>query len=229
MQTHTLSAEKRDQTGKGAARQLRIRGLVPAIYYGPGQPATGIAVSPKELVAALSTEFGRNALVTLKIPGGDQLAMVQDVQIHPVTRRPLHVDFYRVDAEHPIERNVPLLVEGKAKGVVAGGELVVIYRSVPLRAKPGTFPARVTVDVSALEIGDHVKVSELKLPAGVEAALPADRSVISCATIRKAREEEEAAAAAPGAAATGTTVPPAAGGKPAAGTKAGASKPPAKG
>jgi large subunit ribosomal protein L25 len=229
MQTHTLSAEKREQTGKGAARQLRIRGLVPAIYYGPGQAATGIAVSPKELVAALSTEYGRNALVTLKIPGGDQLAMVQDVQIHPVTRRPLHVDFYRVDAEHPIERNVPLLAEGKAKGVVAGGELVVIYRSVPLRAKPGTFPARVTVDVTALEIGDHVKVSDLKLPDGVEAGLPAERSVISCTTIRKAREEEEAAAAAPGAAATGTTVPPAAGGKPAAGAKAGASKPPAKG
>jgi large subunit ribosomal protein L25 len=222
MQTHTLSAEKRDQTGKGAARQLRIRGLVPAIYYGPGQAPTGIAVSPKELVAALSTEHGRNALLTLKMAGGDQLAMVQDVQVHPVTRRPLHVDFYRVDAEHVIERLVPLLVEGKAKGVVGGGELVVIYRSVPLRAKPGTFPARVTVDVTPLEIGDHVKVSELKLPEGVEAALPADRSVISCTTIRKAREEEEAAVAAPGAPATGATVPPA------AGAKAGASKPPAK-
>jgi large subunit ribosomal protein L25 len=222
MQTHTLSAEKRDQTGKGAARQLRIRGLVPAIYYGPGQAATGIAVSPKELVAALSTEHGRNALLTLKLAGGDQLAMVQDVQVHPVTRRPLHVDFYRVDAEHVIERLVPLIPEGKAKGVVGGGELVVIYRNLPLRAKPGTFPARVTVDVTPLEIGDHVKVSELNLPEGVEAALPADRSVISCTTIRKAREEEEAAAV-PGAPATGATVPPA------AGAKAGASKPPAAG
>jgi large subunit ribosomal protein L25 len=221
MQTHTLSAEKREQTGKGAARQLRIRGLVPAIYYGPGLPPTGISVSPKELIAALSTEHGRNALLTLKIGGEDQLAMVQDVQVHPVTRRPLHVDFYHVEASHLIERRVPLIAEGKAKGVVGGGELVVIYRDVPLRAKPGTFPARVTVDVTPLEIGDHVKVSDLKLPDGVEAALPAERNVISCTTIRKRKDEEEAAA--PGAAATGATVPPA------AGAKATPSKPPGKG
>src|ERR1700754_2992764 len=132
MNTHTLSAETREQTGKSAARQLRSRGLVPAVYYGPGQTPRGLAVSPKELPAALSTEHGRNALLKLQVGGKDELAMVQDLQIHPVTRKPVHVDFYHIDAEKPIERRVPFLVEGKAKGVVAGGELIQIYRDLPL-------------------------------------------------------------------------------------------------
>ena len=225
MNTHTLITEAREQTGKSAARQLRQRGLVPAVYYGPGQEPTGLAVSPKELTAALSTQFGRNALIKLQIAGKEVLAMVQDLQIHPVTRKPVHVDFYRVDSEQPIERRVPFTAEGKAKGVVAGGELVVIYRELPLRAKPGQFPAKLTVDVTNLDIGDHIKVADLKLPEGVEAVLPPERNVVSVVTMRKRKDEEEAAAAAPGApgaAPTGTTVPPA------AGTKAGASKPPAK-
>jgi large subunit ribosomal protein L25 len=218
--TATLIAEPREQTGKGAARQLRMRGQVPAIYYGPGHAPTGLSVVPKELIAALSTAHGRNALLTLKIAGKDELAMVQDLQIHPVTRRPVHVDFYRVDTAQKIERLVPFVAEGRAKGVVAGGELVVIYRELLLRAKPGQFPARITVDVTNLEIGDHVKVKELQLPEGIEAVLPAERTVVSCTTLRKRKEEEEAVAGAPGAAAAGATTPP-------AGAKAGASKPPA--
>lgn len=200
MQTHTLTTEAREQTGKGAARQLRARGLVPAIYYGGSAAPTGLAVLPKELIAALSTEFGRNALLKLKIGGKDELAMVQDLQIHPVTRKPLHVDFYRVDEAQVIERNVPFITEGKAKGVVAGGELAVIYRQLPLRAKPGQFPSKITVEVTNLEIGDHIKVKDLGLPSGVEVVLPAERNVVSCVTMRKRKDEEEAATAAAGAA-----------------------------
>jgi large subunit ribosomal protein L25 len=221
MSTHTLTTETRTQTGKGAARQLRLRGFVPAVYYGPGHEPSGLAVSPKELIAALSTEFGRNALVKLTIDGKDELAMVQDLQVHPVTRRPLHVDFYRVDTDREIERAVPFVTEGRAKGVIAGGELIVIYRELTLRAKPGHFPAKIVVDVTNLEIGGHVKAKDVVLPAGVRATLPPERSVISCITMRKRREDEEAVAAVPGAAATGTTVPPAAAG----GSKA---PPPAK-
>ncbi|HKU44211.1 MAG TPA: 50S ribosomal protein L25, partial [Polyangiales bacterium] len=99
------------------------------------------------------------------------------------------------------------VAEGKAKGVVAGGELVVIYRDLPLRAKPGQFPAKITVDVTPLEIGDHIKVKDLQLPAGVEVVLPSERNVVSCVTMRKRAEEEEAAAApgAPGAPAAGAS------------------------
>jgi large subunit ribosomal protein L25 len=194
MQSHSLSAEARELIGKNAARQLRARGLVPAVFYGPAMEPAGLSVSPKELTAALSTPHGRNALISLTIGGKTELAMVQDLQIHPVTRKPLHVDFYRIDPERVIERLVPFVAEGKAKGVVAGGELIVIYRDLPLRAKPGHFPPRLSADVTPLEIGDHIKVKELALPPGVEVVLPAERNVVSCVTMRKRKEEEEAAA-----------------------------------
>jgi large subunit ribosomal protein L25 len=219
MQTHTLTTEARQLTGKGAARQLRARGLVPAVFYGRETAPAGLAISPKELIAALSTPHGRNALITINVGGSDQLAMVQDLQIHPVTRKPIHVDFYRIDPTQPIVRKVPFVVEGKAKGVVAGGELVVIYREVELRAKPDQLPARITADVTPLEIGDHIKVKDLALPPGVEAVLPPERSVVSCVTMRKRKEEEEAA-----------PVPGAAGAAPAAGaspSKAPSKAPPA--
>lgn len=208
MQTQKLTTEARALTGKSAARQLRARGLVPAVFYGPETKPTGLSVSPKELAAALSTAHGRNALITIQVGGKDELAMVQDLQVHPVTRKPVHVDLYRVDAEQTIVRRVPYVAEGKAKGVVAGGELVVIYRDLPLRAKPGQFPARLTSDVTPLEIGDHIKVKDLALPEGVEVVMPAERNVVSCVTMRKRKEDEEAAAAAaaaPGAPAAGAS------------------------
>lgn len=219
---HTLVAEARPTTGKGAARQLRAKGLVPAVYYGPGHEPTGLAVSPKELIAALTSAHGRNTLIKLQIGGKSEMAMVQDVQIHPVTRHPLHVDFYRVDLEREIEREVTFVADGRAKGVVAGGEMTVIYRALPLRAKPGAFPSSVHADVTNLEIGDHVKVKDVKVPAGVTVALPSERNVISVTTVRKRKEDEEAAA--PGAAA-GASVAPAAGGSKAPPAP---SKPPAK-
>jgi large subunit ribosomal protein L25 len=220
----TLVAESRPQTGKGAARQLRAKGLVPAVYYGPGHEATGLAIRPKELIAALSSAYGRNTLISLQIDGKTENALVQDVQVHPVTRQPVHVDLYRVDLNKEIEREVAFVADGRAKGVVAGGEQTVIYRKLPLRAKPGAFPSSVHADVTNLEIGDHIKVKDLKLPEGVTVALPAERNVISVTTIRKRKDEEEAAApGAPGAA--GASAAPAAGGsKP----PAAPSKPPAK-
>ena len=225
MQTHTLTTEARDLIGKSAARQLRARGLVPAVFYGRDTKPSGLAVSPKELTAALSTPFGRNALVTIKVGGKEELAMVQDLQVHPVTRKPIHVDFYRIDSTLQITRKVPFIVEGKAKGVVAGGELVVIYRHLDVRAKPDQLPANIKVDVTPLEIGDHIKAKDLPLPAGVEIVLPGERNVVSCTTMRK-RKEDEAEAAAAAAAAPGA---PAAGGSPSKAPPAKTpSKPPSK-
>lgn len=219
---HTLVAEARPTTGKGAARQLRAQGLVPAVYYGPGHEPTGLAIRPKELIAALTSAHGRNTLIKLQIGGQAEMALVQDVQIHPVTRQPVHVDFYRVDLNVEIEREVPFVADGRAKGVVAGGEMTVIYRNLPLRAKPGAFPSSIHADVTNLEIGDHIKVKDVKLPEGVSVALPSERNVISVTTIRKRKDEEEAAA--PGAAAAGAAAPAAGGSK----APPAPSKPPAK-
>jgi large subunit ribosomal protein L25 len=125
------------------------------------------------------------------------------------------VDFYKIDPERAIAREVMLFTEGRAKGVVAGGELIISFRSLSLLAKPGVHPARVTLDVSNLDIGDHIKVKDVVLPAGVTAASPAERNLVSCITMRK-RMEEEVVAGPGGAPVAGA---PAAGAAPAAAAK----------
>ena len=96
METHTMQAEVRSGSGKGPARQLRAKGLIPAVFYGQGVSPTPIAVKPKELTKALSGVLGRNQPITLSVGGKTELALVKELQIHPISRQPLHVDFYRV-------------------------------------------------------------------------------------------------------------------------------------
>lgn len=233
MEPLALTTEPRHETGKGANRRLRAKGLTPAVFYGPGQEgAVQLAVSPKALHHALATPFRRNQVMELAIGSDRRLAMVRELQVHPVTREIEHVDFYSVSLERTVDVKVPFTHEGRAKGVVAGGEIFVVFRDLPLRATPGKIPSEIKVDVTNMELGDAIRVKDLKLPEGVTALLDPERSLISCAEPRKRPTEEEEAAAAGGAAPAGGTVPPAAGGAaPAAGAAvkpAAAAKPAAK-
>jgi len=205
METQSLKVQIRNTKGKGPAKQMRAKGDLPAIFYGPGQPGVALSVPPKELLTGLRTKFGRNVLFKLDVEGKEEFAMLSELQIHPVTREPVHADFKRVDLEVPVSVRVPLVVEGRAKGVVKGGELRVNFRTLPLQAKPSQIPAAVVVDVTELEIHQATRVKDLALPEGVRVALPAEQAVVAVATERKIVEEEAApgaaAAAAPAAAA----------------------------
>jgi large subunit ribosomal protein L25 len=217
----TLSTEIRDSRGKNAARVLRAQGRIPAVFYGSGTEPVALSVSPKELSAALSTEIRRNAVLELEIGGQKQLAMVKELQVHPVTRELRHADLYRVQLDVPVVVHVPLKALGKAKGVVEGAELFVLYRELPVRTTPDKIPAVIEVDVTNLGLNETLHVKDLPLPAGVSVALPAERSVISCHEAHKKADEEADAAATPGAPGA-----PAAGAAPAA--AAPAAKPAAK-
>jgi large subunit ribosomal protein L25 len=217
MEPLTLTTELRTNTGKGPARRLRAQGLIPGVFYGRAAEATGIAVTPKALTQALSTPYRRNTLLQLELAGQKRLAMVKELQIHPVSRKVLHVDLYEVALDRPVRALVPFATEGRAKGVVAGGELYVVFRDLPVRAAPDKIPDVIKVDVTNLELGDAVRVKDLALPPGVEVVLDAERSVTYCAEPRKLAPEEDetkpaaaegaAAAAAPGAAAPAGTAP----------------------
>jgi len=214
MQATTLTTELRDSRGKSAARQLRAKGRIPAVFYGNGTEPVALSLSPKELSAALSTDVRRNAVFELELSGQKQFAMVKELQVHPVTRELRHADLYRVSLDANVTVPVPLRASGKAKGVAAGGELYVLYRELPVRTTPDKLPTAIDVDVTELEMGRTLHVRDLKLPEGVAVALPAERSVISVAEARK-RVEEEADPAAAGAG--GAAAAPAAGAaKPAA-------------
>jgi large subunit ribosomal protein L25 len=223
MEPTTLSTEIRDSRGKNAARQLRAKGRIPAVFYGSGTEPIALSISPKELSAALSTEIRRNAVLQLDIAGQKQLAMVKELQVHPVTRELRHADLYRVALDAEITVQVPLRALGKAKGVVEGAELFVLYRELPVRTTPDKIPTVIEVDVTGLGLNETLHVKDLPLPAGVSVALPAERSVISCHEARKKQDDEADAAATPGAPGA-----PAAAGAAAAAAPAAAAKPAAK-
>ena len=210
MDAHPLTTEPRTDRGKGAARQMRMRNKIPGVLYGPGMEPATLALAPKELNEALSGPYRRNQLLQLKLADTEHLALVRELQVHPVTRAFLHVDFYRVDPEREVEVAVPLRTQGKAKGVVSGGELRVTLRDVPVRARPTAIPAEIVVNVSELDLGDVVRGSDLPLPEGVSTTLDPHRSVVACSVPRRQKDEDEekgaeGAAGAEGARATASS------------------------
>src|SRR6185503_18824380 len=134
MEPLALPTETRTDTGKGAMRRLRARGLTPAVFYGPATPKPlQLAVSPKALTHALATPYKRNQVIALEIGSDRKLAMVRELQVHPLSRQIQHVDFYEVALDRTIDVKVPFTTEGRAKGVIAGGEITTVFRELPLR------------------------------------------------------------------------------------------------
>jgi len=211
MDAHTLNTQARTGSGKGNARQLRRDGLIPAVFYGPATDTTSLQVSPKDLTDALSTDHGRNQLLKLQVDGKEQLALVKELQVHPVTRAPLHVDFYSVNLDSVVEREVPLKTTGRARGVLAGGELRVMFRHLPMRGAPNLIPAAISVEVSEMDLGDSVKVRDISIEAGVAIAMAEDSNLVAVVTKRHRpeddEEETEGAAAGDAAAATDADAP----------------------
>jgi large subunit ribosomal protein L25 len=228
---HSVTAKPRTVSGKSAAKRLRSEGQVPAVAYGKDLAATSLSVTPKDIVAIIKSERGQNTVLQMKVDGGkDLLVMIKSYTYHPVSRSLEHVDFVEVKLDRPVDVNVPLLVHGKAVGVVGGGLLRQVYRTVPIRCLPDRIPLKLDTDVTHLELGDAIATKDLKLPEGVEVRLPAEQTLVAVVAPEKDRTEEAApapgaAAAAPAAAGAAGAKAPAAGAAPAA---AGDKKEPAK-
>ena len=171
MATNLVKAETGRPRGTRPSRRLRRDGRVPAVVYGRGTEPLTVSVDRTELRVALNTEAGLNALIMLDVDGGRLLSIIKDLQRHPVRRDVLHVDFLRIDADEEVEVDVPLVLVGEAKKVTQASGMVdqVIHR-LPVRAKPDDIPAEVTADVSELEVGSSLRVSEIELPPGVAPA-----------------------------------------------------------
>jgi large subunit ribosomal protein L25 len=212
MEALKLATESRTETGKGAARRARAAGMIPAVFYGPKSKPVSVTVAPKAFTAALSTPHRRNALIELDLAGQSHYAMIKELQVHPVTRKVLHVDFYEVALEDKVSTHVPFVADGRAKGVIAGGELNVIYRELPVRAAPGYIPAVIHVDVTNMALGDYLRTKDLQLPEGVEVTFDPERSLVTCLEPRKRPTDEDEAA--PGAAKPAEAAAPAAAAKP---------------
>ena len=190
-----LTAERRTATGRSAVRKLKAAGSVPAVIYGAKDKAEPLQVSRRDINAMLSHAAGENILVELEIAGKSRLALVQEVQHAPVGGAILHIDFHAVSMDEVIEADVPLEPLGTANGVKnMGGLLEQNLRSLAIECLPRDLPDVITVDVSALNIGDAIHVREIPLPTGVTTRVQPDLTAFS--VLAPTVEEEPVAAAA---------------------------------
>ena len=204
-----LDAEFREDQGKGASRRLRHLGKVPAILYGGKRDARALLVDHTKLAQLMDNERFYSTILALKVGSQQQAAVLKDVQRHPFKNRIMHIDFQRVLEDEKIRMLVPLHFKGGAesKGVKdQGGVLSHVRNDVEVVCLPKDLPEFVEVDVSGLEINQVVRLSDLKLPAGVglvDLLAKRDGPVASIHMPRVEEEEtpavDEAAAAAPGA------------------------------
>jgi large subunit ribosomal protein L25 len=200
-----LNVEVRERTGTGGARVARRAGLVPGVLYGGDKDPVAISVKMNEFKKALYTGKLLGHLVTLKYGAETQPVIAKAVDMHPVTDTPWHFDLYRVDANQQIKINVPLHFShhDAAPGIKRGGTLNVVFHDVQVSCAADHIPEELVFDLTGLEIGDSVRVSDLKLPANVAAAIPTDTVLATISGASSQADEDEAAdtAAAEGAAA----------------------------
>ena len=195
-----LNVEVRDRTGTGGARASRTSGKVPGVLYGGGQAPVAIAVNENEFKKALYTGKLLGHLVTLRHDGKNQPVIAKDVQFHPVNDRPVHFDLYRVDAHQEVKIGVAVHFKNQeaSPGMKRGGALNIAFHELEVFAAADLIPDEIVIDLTGLEIGQNVHVSDLNLPKGVRAALSGDVVVVSVVGSAASASEEAAEAASEG-------------------------------
>lgn len=193
--TFELTAATRDRSGKGPARAVRRENRVPAILYGPKTEPVSLSVSALQLEKLLRDTGGESKLLNLNIEGADaRQVLIREVQVHPYRRRFLHIDFYEVPLDQPIEIEVVVELVGDSIGVQKGGELNLIQRTLTVRCLPNQIPESIPVNVAKLDLGQILHVEELTAPASYEFVDDPSMGVVSVLAPESAaaQSEEEA-------------------------------------
>jgi large subunit ribosomal protein L25 len=203
-----VSAEKRTEKGKNVNRRLRVAGRIPGVLYGGAKEPVPVAVSPKDISAVLRSASGENTLFDLDLGGTRRKVILKEYQLEPMKGRLLHADFYEVALDKTLEVKVHVEVSGTPVGVkVQGGILDFVTRELEIECLPADIPEKIVVDVSALELGRHIRVSDLKLSDKLTMLTEPDVVIVHVVAPRA--EETPAAAAVEGAeAAAGATAEP---------------------
>jgi large subunit ribosomal protein L25 len=193
-----LPAEARERAGKGASRALRRDGRVPAVVYGEKQDALSIHVEEKLLTKMLHTGHFMNSVVMIDVAGKPTRTLPKAVDFHPVSSRPIHVDFLRIGEHSQVTVNVPVRFdnEEESPGLKRGGVLNIVQHELELICDAAHIPNEIHIPLDGLEIGDSIHISQVKLPEGAVPAID-DRdftvATIVAPSAMKAEEEETAA------------------------------------
>jgi large subunit ribosomal protein L25 len=193
----TLAAETREGVGKGASRSLRRDGRVPAVIYGQNRAPRAIHVEEKALVKALGTGHFMNSVVVIESPGmAPSRTLPKDVAFHPVTDRPIHVDFLRIDEHAEVTVAVPVVFtdEEASPGLKRGGTLNIVRHELELVVDAANIPAEISISLAGLELGDSLHISAVTLPAGARSAIDdRDFTIATIATPSALRSGDAAA------------------------------------
>ncbi|HEX8585868.1 MAG TPA: 50S ribosomal protein L25/general stress protein Ctc [Allosphingosinicella sp.] len=169
----TLSAETRERAGKGASRAMRREGRVPAVVYGNKEEALSIHIEEKALVKAMSNGHFMNSVIMLDLGGQTTRTLPKDVQFHPVSDRPLHVDFLRISEHSKVTVAVPIRFTGEeeSRGLKRGGVLNAVRHELELVCDAAEIPDEIEISLAGLNIGDSLHISAVTLPEGVDSAI----------------------------------------------------------
>jgi large subunit ribosomal protein L25 len=167
-----LKTSIRTTTGNGPARRLREKGLIPAVLYGPGTESVLLSVTIRDIDMILKKGRIGQALLNLVIPNNGETStrtvMVKELQLHPVSRNFLHIDFYEVAMDRKIMVNIPVTTTGKAKGVEDGGILQIVRRELEVQCFPLDVPESIEIDIADLDIGDSIHVRDISRQGEIE-------------------------------------------------------------
>ena len=204
-ETLKLAAEMRERAGKGASRAVRRTGRVPAVIYGAGEAATPIHVEEKLLVRQLSTGHFMNSVVEISIGDGKSIrTLPRDVQFHPVSDRPIHVDFFRLQGNAAITVEVPVhfIDEDKSPGMKRGAVLNIVRHELQLDCPSDSIPDQIDVSLAGLDVGDSIHITAIALPKGVTSHIhDRDFTIATLVAPSALKSETDAAEAADAAAA----------------------------
>ena len=199
MEEIVLAADTGRNSGTRSSKRLRTTGSIPGVLYGLSDDSIPLSVKWPELRLALTTEAGVNAVIQLEVDGQRHMSIVKDIQRHPVRRDVIHVDFLRIDPNQKVTVDVPLVMVGDALQVTqANGMVDQNLFSLTVDAPPASIPNELEVDISALTVGDSVRVSDIGLPEGVTTDADPEETVavgmITRSTLEAIAAEEAAAA-----------------------------------
>ena len=180
-------------TGSPAARRLRAEGHIPAVLYGHGMEPLSVTVERRSLRVALSGPAGANTVLELQVDGKSYPAVIKEMQRHPVKRTVSHIDFLQVSMNESITVSVPLRIEGEAKAVIAANGLVdPAVDSIDVVTTPANMPNEFVVDVTDMQPGDVIRLSDVKMPAGATAVGDPDMPVVTVLSLRAEEAVAEA-------------------------------------
>ncbi len=193
-----LSAEARERAGKGASRHLRREGRVPAVIYGDRKEPVSVHIAERDLMKALNTGHFMNSVVMIEGTGATAIrTLPKDVQMHPVSDRPLHVDFLRIGEHSTVHVNVPLVFvdEELSPGIKRGGVLSIVAHDVELVVDAAEIPDQIAVSLDGLEVGESIHISAIALPDGARWAIEDRDFTIATITAPSALKSSEGGAA----------------------------------